>query len=69
MSKLPTMPKDAKKTVREVLREGWILLPGGKHSKLRSPSGRIVALPGTSGDVNCAKNVIKQINALRGKVA
>lgn len=60
-----TVPKDARKVVREALREGFTLITGRKHAKLRSPSGRIIALSSSPSDVNAAKNLVKQINSHR----
>ncbi|MDK9724796.1 MAG: type II toxin-antitoxin system HicA family toxin [Sterolibacteriaceae bacterium MAG5] len=43
--------------VRLLVREGWIFRWGGKHGRLREPSGRFaLTVPGSPGDRRAAEN-------------
>lgn len=43
--------------VRAMVREGWTFRRGGKHGRLREPSGRFVlTVPGSPGDRRAAEN-------------
>jgi hypothetical protein len=47
--------------VRELLREGWELIIGGKHLRVRHPNGFSTSFPQTPGDHRSEKNFFAQI--------
>jgi len=55
------MPKDARKAVREALRDGFALEHGGRHTKLRCPDGHVIAISVSASDTCAAKNIVRDI--------
>lgn len=51
--------KDARRTVRQALREGCTWEDGGKHCKLRFPDGRCLPIAMSPGDQNSIKNFVR----------
>ena len=62
-----TVPKDARKAVREALRGGFTMITGRKHAKLRSPDGKhTIIIPSSPRDSQAAaKDLIREINSYR----
>lgn len=48
--------KDIAHLISELVREGWRFQRGGRHGKLRSPSGRYLIVPGSPSDWRAFKN-------------
>ena len=62
-----TNDKDFNRAIRDLVREGWTFEKGGKHSKLRSPSGSEIAVPGSPSDWRALKNFqafVKQVKEI-----
>jgi hypothetical protein len=47
--------KDIDRMIRELVRAGATYRHGGKHGKLRLPSGIVLTVPNTPGSRNAAK--------------
>lgn len=49
--------KEIDKLVRELVKKGWIFWHGGKHGRLRAPSGRnILTVPVSPSGSNVVRN-------------
>jgi len=60
--KLPKFPKDLQKTVKQALRQGWVLTHKAHgHPKLTAPSGYSVPIPTTTTNPNTISGVIRRI--------
>jgi hypothetical protein len=42
--------------VKELLRNGWVIIRKNKHVKIQSPTGRTTAVPSTPSDVRAVLN-------------
>ena len=60
-----TIPKDARKAVREAERVGFVLTQGRNHFKLRAPDGHAISISVSASDGNAARNVIRDIRKAR----
>ncbi len=47
--------------VRELLREGWTAEAGGKHVKIRHPSGWMLTVPGSPSDPRAELNFLADL--------
>jgi len=53
--------KELNKRIRELVRAGSIYWRGGKHGRLRLPSGKILTISITPSSQNAAKNFDGQV--------
>lgn len=52
---------------KELLREGWTLLRGRKHTRIRAPNGCAVTIPGTPSGGRAVQNFLSDVKrAARG---
>lgn len=47
--------------VHELLRDGWVIVRGGRHWKLQHPNGHMQPVPGTPSDRRAELNFVAQI--------
>ena len=57
--------KELKKLVKELLRDGWSLESGKKHTKIRSPHGHLVTLSSSPGCPYAAINARKDVERIK----
>lgn len=62
-----TIPKDARRAVKDAVRVGFELITTGKHYKLRCPDGHAIAISASASDVHAARHVIKDIEKARAR--
>lgn len=53
--------REARPYVRAAIEQGWTLEHGGKHFKLRSPTGQTVVMAGTPSDPNAYKAIQRDL--------
>lgn len=58
--------KQINSLVKELLASGWSLVRGRKHTKLRSPSGKLVVISSSPSDYRTYKATLADIRRAEG---
>jgi hypothetical protein len=62
---IQTIPKDARKAVREATKVGFVLTQGRNHFKLTAPDGHAFPISVSASDGNAAKAIIRDVRRAR----